>query len=134
MGVGVEGIRDFGGADANYGRAFAVGVASGAAGYAGTAASGSLPDPGPAFLRGVDQFGSGVLVGVSAECRDPHFRQGGLWTEDDEFADLEDPVVEIRMFDTSYISVASTDESLRTQLMGARWCSGDVPSAVEILM
>lgn len=90
-------------------------------------------EPTPAFvgetqtlrtkLSGVDQFGSGVLVGTRPECRDPRFREGGLWTEDEEFADLEDAVVEIRMFDTSYISVASTDERIRTQLLGARWSS-----------
>ena len=52
----------------------------------------------------VDQFESGVLVGVPCECSAPIFRQGGLLTEDDELADLGDAIVQVRAFDTIYVS------------------------------
>ena len=64
------------------------------------------------FARRVEQFVSGVFVGVSAHIADPQFRQGGLWTEDEEASDLGDAMVEVRSFDFTYISVASTDEAL----------------------
>lgn len=64
----------------------------------------------------VDQFESGVFVGIRPGRTNPGFRDGGLWTEDDELADLGDSVVEIRAFDMTYISVASRDEVLRRKL------------------
>jgi hypothetical protein len=63
-------------------------------------------------LLEVEQFLSGVFAGVSQEIAHPRFRSGGLWTDDDEFADLGDATVEVRAFDTSYISVASEDDVL----------------------
>lgn len=60
----------------------------------------------------VDQFESGVFVGVPDNILYPQFREGGLWTEDDELADLGDALIEIRAFDTTFISVVSNDEAL----------------------
>ena len=67
----------------------------------------------------VHQFMSGVFVGVPPELAEPRFREGGLWTDDDEGADLGDAVVEVRAFDTTYISVASTNEALLRSLESA---------------
>jgi hypothetical protein len=47
MGLAVEGLRDFSGAHVNYAQAAAIGAGNGAAGYAASAASGGLPNPGP---------------------------------------------------------------------------------------
>ncbi len=60
MGVAVEGIRGFGGADVDYGRAAGIGAATGAAGFAGSAVSGGLVDPGPAFdtPEGATRYGN----------------------------------------------------------------------------
>lgn len=65
---------------------------------------------------GIEQFQSGVFVGTPSERKVPRFREGGLWTEDDEMAELGDAVVELRAFDTSYISVASSDEAVLNAL------------------
>lgn len=70
----------------------------------------------------VDQFESGVFAGVPESLDDPVFRSGGLWTEDEDAADLGDAVVEIRAFDTSYWSVASADTSLALNIRD-RFCS-----------
>ncbi|MCG8424203.1 MAG: hypothetical protein MJE77_40440 [Proteobacteria bacterium] len=64
----------------------------------------------------VDQFTSGVFVGIPVDLAQPRFREGGLWTDDDESADLGDAVVEVRAFDTTYVSVASTNEALLHRL------------------
>jgi hypothetical protein len=61
------------------------------------------------LIEKIDQFEGGVFVGVPIAIVEPSFREGGLWTEDEEFADLGDAVIEIRAFDTSYVTVASTD-------------------------
>lgn len=55
----------------------------------------------------VSQFQRGVFVGVPKGIASPQFRNGGLWTEDDDDADLGDAVVEIRAFDTTYVLVAT---------------------------
>jgi hypothetical protein len=68
---------------------------------------------------GVVQFRSGVFLGVSSEIASPAFREGGSWTEDEEFADLGDSTVEIRAFDTSYIDIGSSDTSLLDTIEGA---------------
>ena len=60
----------------------------------------------------VEQFESGVFAAVPHSVAHPCFRNGGLWTEDDDLADLGDAVVEIRAFDTTYVSVASGDAEL----------------------
>ncbi len=60
----------------------------------------------------VDQFTSGVFVATPADFPQPRFRDGGLWTDDDESADLGDAVVEMRAFDTTHVSVATTHEEL----------------------
>jgi hypothetical protein len=57
----------------------------------------------------VEQFERGVFVGVPQQIVAPQFREGGLWTEDEQQADLGDSIVEIRAFDTSYIEILSTD-------------------------
>jgi hypothetical protein len=67
-------------------------------------------------VRQVEQFESGVFVGVPSDCQTPRFRQGGLWTEDEEAADLGDAIVEVRAFDATYVSVASTDDEIRKSL------------------
>jgi hypothetical protein len=64
----------------------------------------------------VNQFTSGVFVAIPAELTQPRFREGGLWTDDDEAADLGDAVVEVRAFDTTYVSVASTNEAFLQRL------------------
>lgn len=66
------------------------------------------------FSMRVDQFTSGVFVGVPAHIAAPQFREGGLWTEDEDASDLGDAVVEIRAFDWSYVSVAFMDNALFT--------------------
>ena len=66
--------------------------------------------------HGVQQFTSGVFVGVPPGHLYPRFRQGGLWTDDDELADLGDALVEVRAFDTTYISVASAHEQILCSL------------------
>lgn len=60
----------------------------------------------------VDQFESGVFAGVPSVIAQPVFRAGGLWTEDEEAADLGDAAVEVRAFDTSYWSIATADPDL----------------------
>jgi hypothetical protein len=62
--------------------------------------------------RLVVQFESGVFVGVPDSLRAPAFRIGGLWTEDEDDADLGDAVVEVRAFDTSYWSIGTADAKL----------------------
>ena len=64
----------------------------------------------------VDQFESGVFVAVSPRVEGPRFRSGGLWTEDEEDADLGDALVEVRAFDTTYVSAASADDAIVLQL------------------
>lgn len=60
----------------------------------------------------VEQFESGVFAGVPSAIDQPAFRAGGLWTEDEEAADLGDAAVEVRAFDTSYWSVATAEPNL----------------------
>lgn len=69
-----------------------------------------------AAANAVAQFDSGVLVGVSDGCTNPTFREGGLWTEDEDDADLWDALVEIRAFDYSYVSVATNDEAIASRV------------------
>jgi hypothetical protein len=64
----------------------------------------------------VTQFESGVFVGVPSECLNPRFRTGGLWTEDEEDADLCDAFVEVRAFDTTYVSVATNDDAVAARI------------------
>jgi len=61
---------------------------------------------------GVDQFESGVFAGVPRSLTKPTFRAGGLWTEDEENADLGDAIIELRAFDTSYWSIAATESKV----------------------
>jgi len=65
----------------------------------------------------VDQFESGVFAGVPSSIGQAGFRSGGLWTEDEEAADLGDAVVEVRAFDTSYWSVATADSVLARNIL-----------------
>jgi hypothetical protein len=44
------------------------------------------------------------------------FRPGGLWTEDEEDADLCDALVEVRAFDTTYVSVATNDDAVADRI------------------
>lgn len=67
----------------------------------------------------VTQFESGVLAGVTSKCPDPKFRDGGLWTEDEEDADLCDALVEVRAFDTTYVSVATCDKTIADRVLQA---------------
>jgi len=67
-------------------------------------------------VAAVDQFESGVFMGVRPSRTPPQFRDGGVWTEDEEMADLGDAIVEVRAFDTTYVSVASTDHAIRRRL------------------
>lgn len=60
----------------------------------------------------VSQFERGVFIGVPTAIACPQFRNGGLWTEDDDDADLGDAVVEVRAFDTTYVLVATVDAEL----------------------
>jgi hypothetical protein len=60
----------------------------------------------------VEQFESGVFAGVPSAIAQPAFRAAGLWTEDEEDADLGDAAVEVRAFDTSYWSIATADPNL----------------------
>jgi hypothetical protein len=74
----------------------------------------------------VAQFESGVFAGVSSRCLNPRFRSGGLWTEDEEAADLGDVLVELRAFDATYISVATNDVELAERIakeLGGVWAS-----------
>lgn len=66
----------------------------------------------------IPQFESGVFVGVPTSITNPKFRDGGLWTEDDDDSDLGDTIVEIRTFDTSYILIATTSVAVRARLTG----------------
>lgn len=66
--------------------------------------------------RAVEQFESGVFVGVSGSVSCPVFRAGGLWTEDEEDADLGDALIEVRAFDTSYWSIGTTDAKVVSQI------------------
>jgi hypothetical protein len=70
-------------------------------------------------VTGVEQFTSGVFVGVPRDLAPPSFRAGGLWTEDKDDADLGDAVLEIRAFDTSYVSVATADRALAQHVIHA---------------
>ena len=65
----------------------------------------------------VNQFESGVFAGVPSSIDQPTFRAGGLWTEDEEAADLGDAVVEVRAFDTSYWSIATADANLARTIL-----------------
>lgn len=66
------------------------------------------------FSQKVNQFLSGVFAGVPKHTDTPRFRDGGLWSEDygEDAADLGDSVIEIRAFDTSWITVASHSEGI----------------------
>ena len=64
----------------------------------------------------VDQFSRGVFMGVPAVPAVATFRPDGVATDDDEFGDMGDAVVEVRAFDFSYISVACGDETIATAL------------------
>lgn len=75
----------------------------------------------------VDQFESGVFVGIRSDADRPAFRPGGLWTEDEETADLGDAVLEIRAFDTSYWSIATSDANLATTVRRRLSEMGTVP-------
>lgn len=77
--------------------------------------------------QAVIQFESGVFMGVPATNSNPKFRRGGVWTEDAEDADLEDAVVEVRAFDTTYISVASVIVGWRPRLLKALAAAGVNP-------
>jgi hypothetical protein len=70
------------------------------------------------------QFESGVLAGVPVACANPEFRAGGLWTEDDESADLGDAVVEIRAFDTTYILICTNDDRVAEAMTQTRFDGG----------
>lgn len=65
-----------------------------------------------ARIAQIHQFESGVFAAVPSEIATPVFRGKELWTDDEDFADLGDAVIEIRAFDTSYISVSSADTRL----------------------
>lgn len=60
----------------------------------------------------VEQFECGVFSGVPAAVSQPAFRSGGLWTEDEDTADIGDAVVEIRAFDTSYWIISTSDRRI----------------------
>jgi len=64
----------------------------------------------------VDQFESGVFAGILENIAEPRFRDGGLWTEDDDFADLGDAIVEIRAFDTAYWLIATVDAEVMARV------------------
>lgn len=66
----------------------------------------------------IDQFESGVIAGIPDNIETPRFRNGGLWTEDneDEAIDLGDALVEIRAFDTSYWAVLFLNADLLHRL------------------
>ncbi len=66
--------------------------------------------------RRVSQFERGVFAGVPASVDEPAFRAGGLWTEDEEAADLGDAAIEVRAFDMSYWSIATADPNLATRI------------------
>jgi len=65
----------------------------------------------------VHQFEWGIFAGVEPECGEPRFRAAELWTEDEEDADLGDAVVEVRSFDTDYISVGTSDPAILDEVM-----------------
>lgn len=77
--------------------------------------------------RKVEQFESGVFVGVPPSLDRPVFRTGGLWTEDEDAADLGDAIVEVRAFDTSYWSIATTDTKLARGVLERFGALGDRP-------
>jgi hypothetical protein len=66
--------------------------------------------------RSVAQFESGVFVAVPSGYLNPKFRSGGLWTEDEEAADLCDALVEVRAFDTTSVSVATNDDAIADRI------------------
>jgi hypothetical protein len=67
----------------------------------------------------VEQYESGVFTGVPDGAVNPEFRAGGLWTEDEEAADLGDAIVELRAFDTTYVSLATIDEVIANHVINA---------------
>ena len=76
------------------------------------------------FATPIEQFVSGVFVGVPAHITEPQFREGGLWTEDGETAELGDAMVEVRTFDFSCIVVVCDEthfKSLRVVLVPWLW-------------
>lgn len=64
----------------------------------------------------IRQFESGVFAGVPDLPSEPTFRAEGLWTDDDDDADLGDAVVEMRAFDTTYWIVGTTSAKISTSL------------------
>lgn len=79
----------------------------------------SLVGDTPTLVRAarfVEQFKSGVFVGVPDLAGAPTFRNGGLWTEDEADADLGDATFEVRAFDTSYWSVGTADAGLAARI------------------
>lgn len=78
-------------------------------------------------VRRVEQFESGVFAGVPRSVDRPEFRSGGLWTEDEDAADLGDAIVEVRAFDTSYWFVATTDTELADGILGRFAAAGGMP-------
>lgn len=66
--------------------------------------------------RQVVQFESGVFAGVNSRIARPRFREGGLWTDDEELADLGDSLIEYRAFDTSYWLVATAEVTLADRI------------------
>jgi hypothetical protein len=75
--------------------------------------------------RKVEQFESGVFVGVPNSLERPVFRAGGLWTEDEEDADLGDALVEVRAFDTSYWSVATANPDVVRDILERLGATGE---------
>lgn len=65
----------------------------------------------------VEQFESAVFAGVPASVHNPSFRAGGLWTEDEEAADLGDAVVELRAFDTSCWYLATAEPDIASEIL-----------------
>jgi hypothetical protein len=67
--------------------------------------------------REVEQFENGVFLGVPDSLDRPAFRHGGIWTDDEDDADLGDALVEVRAFDTSYWLIATADTELATRVV-----------------
>jgi hypothetical protein len=70
-----------------------------------------------AVAHGIEQFFSGVFLLMPADFGEELQKES--WTEEDEFADLGDAIVEIRAFDTSSYDVYSNDLVLLSLLSKA---------------
>jgi hypothetical protein len=57
------------------------------------------------IINNIDQLLSGILLGVPNDIKKPSWNNRSFFTEDDQYQELGDALVEIRAFDTSCLEI-----------------------------